>query len=104
VIADRRLELEEQAPKRCRGLVGSGRLSCAASRALAVSYLRRHETAELFGTLLTARFSEIIVDEAQDCSPEELRVLQLLKDWGVTVARQVWQRLRELALYGDHDA
>jgi DNA helicase II / ATP-dependent DNA helicase PcrA len=85
VIADRGLELEEQATKRCRGLVASGRLSCAASRALAVSYLRRHETAELFGTLLRARFSEIIVDEAQDCGPEELRVLQLLKDWGVAV-------------------
>ena len=85
VIADRGVELAEQATKRCRGLVGSGRLSCAASRALAVGYLRRHETAELFGTLLAARFSEIIVDEAQDCGPEELRVLELLKDWGVTV-------------------
>ena len=85
VIADRRVELEEQATKRCRGLVASGRLSCAASRALAVGYLKRRETAELFGTLLAARFSEVIVDEAQDCGPEELRVLQLLKDWGVTV-------------------
>jgi superfamily I DNA/RNA helicase len=85
VIAARGVELEEQATKRCRGLVGSGRLSCAASRALAVGYLRRHETAELFGTLLAARFSEVIVDEAQDCGPEELRVLQLLKDRGVTV-------------------
>ena len=85
VIADRGVELEEQATKRCRGLVGSGRLSCAASRALAVGYLRRQETAELFGALLAARFSEVIVDEAQDCGPDELRVLQLLKDWGVTV-------------------
>jgi superfamily I DNA/RNA helicase len=85
VVAARGTELKEQATKRCRGLVASGRLSCAASRALAVGYLKQHQAAELFGTLLAARFSEVIVDEAQDCGPEELRVLQFLKGSGVTV-------------------
>ena len=65
--------------------MASGTLSCAASRALAAGGLRRHETSQLFGTLLAARFSEVIVDEAQDCGPEELHVLELLKQFGVTV-------------------
>jgi superfamily I DNA/RNA helicase len=39
----------------------------------------------LFAPLLAARFSEVIVDEAQDSGLEELRVLKLLKDWGVAL-------------------
>ena len=64
-------------------LVSTGIVSCAASRALAEGYLRRAENRELFGTLLAARFSEVIVDEAQDCSPAELSVLEFLKEHGV---------------------
>jgi ATP-dependent DNA helicase UvrD/PcrA len=85
LISARRDELEERATSVCRSLVASGNLSCAASRALAAGCLRRHEVSQLFGTLLAARFSEVIVDEAQDCGPEELRVLRLLKQFGVTV-------------------
>lgn len=85
VISARRDELKEWATRECRALVASGTLSCAASRALAAGYLRRPGTSELFGTLLAARFSEVIIDEAQDCGPEELRVLELLKQYGVTV-------------------
>ena len=40
---------------------------------------------ELFGTLLAARFSEVVVDEAQDCGPEELRDLGTPQESGVTV-------------------
>lgn len=85
VISARRDELEERATRECRGLIASGNLSCAASRALAAGCLRRHETSQLFGTLLAARFNEVIVDEAQDCGPEELGVLELLKQFGVKV-------------------
>ena len=48
-------------------------------RALADGYLRQIGKRELFGSLLAARFSEIIVDEAQDCGPAELSILELLK-------------------------
>jgi DNA helicase II / ATP-dependent DNA helicase PcrA len=57
-----------------------------ASRALAVGYLRRPEIAESIGTLLGNRFSEIIIDETQDCGPEELLVLRLLRRYGVRLA------------------
>jgi len=33
--------------------------------------------AQRFGELLSNRFSEVIVDEAQDCGPEELLILRL---------------------------
>ena len=78
-----RSEAEGEATRRCRSLVSTGIVSCAASRALAEGYLRRAESRELFGTLLAARFSEVIVDEAQDCSPAELSVLEFLKEHGV---------------------
>ena len=85
LITARRGDLEQEATRVCRALVASGNLSCAASRALTAGYLRRQETFELFGTLLAARFSEVVVDEAQDCGPEELRILELLQQSGVTV-------------------
>jgi len=41
--------------------------------------------AERLGRALTARFREIIVDEAQDCNPADLDVVQWLRDSGLTV-------------------
>jgi DNA helicase II / ATP-dependent DNA helicase PcrA len=80
-----RANLEDEATKRGRSLVSAGILDCEASRALAAHYLRRAENRELFGALLTARFSEVIVDEAQDCGPAELSILELLREYGVRV-------------------
>ena len=80
-----RSEVEQEAARLCRSLVSNGTVSCAASRALAEGYLRKPGNRELFGALLAARFSEVIVDEAQDCSHAELSVLELLKGHGVTV-------------------
>lgn len=80
-----RSALEQEAAQRCRSLVGKGIISCAASRALAEGHLRRAENRALFGSLLSARFSEVIVDEAQDCGPAELSILELLKGCGVRV-------------------
>jgi superfamily I DNA/RNA helicase len=80
-----RTDLEREAARRCRSLVNAGTVSCAASQALAAHYLRRGDNRELFGTLLAARFSEVIVDEAQDCGPAELSILELLKESGVGI-------------------
>jgi DNA helicase II / ATP-dependent DNA helicase PcrA len=41
--------------------------------------------AERVGRALAARFREIIVDEAQDCNPADLEVVQWLRDSGLTV-------------------
>jgi DNA helicase II / ATP-dependent DNA helicase PcrA len=81
-----RTGLEERAVIRCRTLVTRhGLLSCSASRAMATGLLQRPAFAQQFGQLLANRFSEVIVDEAQDCGPEELFILSLLKQYGVTV-------------------
>jgi DNA helicase-2/ATP-dependent DNA helicase PcrA len=52
---------------------------------MATNLLQRPAYAGRFGQLLANRFSEIIIDEAQDCGPEELLILKLLKQHGVTV-------------------
>jgi DNA helicase II / ATP-dependent DNA helicase PcrA len=77
--------MEVRAATVCRDLVKSGTLSCAASRAIAAGYLSDPATYKLVGTLLAARFKEVIVDEAQDCGPEELLVLTLLQQYGVQI-------------------
>lgn len=61
-------------------------VSCAASRHIATRLLLDAATRATWGSLLTSRFSEIIVDEAQDCGAEELQVLQAALDNQVTVS------------------
>jgi DNA helicase-2/ATP-dependent DNA helicase PcrA len=85
LIATRQRVMEARARTVCCDLVRRGTLSCAVSRAMAVGYLSDPATYELVGTLLAARFKEVIVDEAQDCGPEELLVLRLLRQFGVTI-------------------
>jgi superfamily I DNA/RNA helicase len=80
-----RSSLENEASSYCRNLVRSGIVSCDASRAFAAGLLQRPDLAERFGRLLANRFTEVIVDEAQDCGPEELVILRLLKQYGVTI-------------------
>jgi DNA helicase II / ATP-dependent DNA helicase PcrA len=84
-ISANRTQIEERADLRCRSLVRSGLLSCSASRAMATGRIQLPVYTERFGQLLGNRFSEVIVDEAQDCGPEELLILKLLKQYGVTV-------------------
>jgi superfamily I DNA/RNA helicase len=85
IIANR-TRLEDRAVIRCRTLVTRhGLLSCAASRAMATGLLQRPTFTQRFGQLLANRFSEVIVDEAQDCGPEELLILKLLKQYGVAM-------------------
>jgi DNA helicase-2/ATP-dependent DNA helicase PcrA len=85
LISTRRQELEARATTLCRALVRVGLVSCTASRALAAGYLQQPDIAKCLGTLLGARFSEVIVDEAQDCGAQELLILRLLRKFGVSV-------------------
>lgn len=41
--------------------------------------------ADRLGRALAARFREIVVDEAQDCNPEDLEIVQWLRDAGLIV-------------------
>jgi DNA helicase II / ATP-dependent DNA helicase PcrA len=84
-VTANRTRLEKRADIRCRTLVRGGLMSCAASRAMATGLLQRPSLAQRLGQLLANRFTEVIVDEAQDCGPEELLILKLLKQYGVTI-------------------
>lgn len=74
--------LESKASTLWLSLVGKGILDAETSRLFLAEYLQesyRDRLTELLG----ARFSEIIVDEVQDCSREDVAVLTLLLDAGV---------------------
>ncbi|WP_405861077.1 ATP-dependent helicase [Streptomyces sp. NBC_01515] len=66
-------------------LLEAGTVSCAAARLLAEFWVQDGEAKGIIGPLLQSRFSEVIVDEAQDCGREELLVLQFLLDCGIRV-------------------
>jgi hypothetical protein len=72
--------LERNALQRYRELRAQGYLTCDDARAYAVQLLA--DQPEIL-QLLRERFAEIIVDEAQDCSTEELALLTRLRDAGV---------------------
>lgn len=66
-------------------LLEAGTVSCDAARLLAEFWVQDSEAMGIIGPLLQSRFSEVIVDEAQDCGREELLVLQYLLDCGIRV-------------------
>ncbi|WP_329101605.1 UvrD-helicase domain-containing protein [Streptomyces sp. NBC_01439] len=66
-------------------LLEAGTVSCDAARLLAEFWLQDSEARQVLGPLLQSRFSEVIVDEAQDCGREELLVLQYLLECGIRV-------------------
>ncbi len=78
--------IDQAADTRRRHLVKDRHIvSCAASRHIATRLLSDETTGAAWGALLASRFSEAIVDEAQDCGAEELRVLQAALDSGVDI-------------------
>ena len=85
-VATCRDDLEQRATSIYKGLVkNSGLLSSSASRWFANAQIGNADVAVRMGTLLAHRFAEVIVDEAQDCGPEELAILDLLRHHGVNV-------------------
>jgi DNA helicase-2/ATP-dependent DNA helicase PcrA len=78
--------IDQAASTRRRELVKDRQIvSCAASRHIATWLLSDETNGVEWGGLLASRFTEIIVDEAQDCGAEELRVLQAAHDNGVAI-------------------
>lgn len=60
-----------------------GELDFDEARALAVARLTDTEFAFRLSSALAARFREIIVDEAQDCNPEDLEIIEWLRNAGI---------------------
>lgn len=78
--------IDQAANTRRRQLVKDRQIvSCSASRHIATWLLSDENKDVAWGALLASRFREIIVDEAQDCGAEELRVLQSALDNGVAI-------------------
>ncbi len=60
-----------------------GELNFTDVRLLAASRLRDKVLALRLGSALAARFGELIVDEAQDCNPADLEIIQWLQEAGI---------------------
>ena len=76
-------KIELEASARWRRNTARGVMDAAAARLYAVDYLgdavKRTTLAELFAS----RFSEVIVDEVQDCCEEDIQLLQFILEAGV---------------------
>ncbi len=63
-----------------KSLIRKGIVSCSAARVIAHGLLSIEATRSTVTERLAARFAEIIVDEMQDCSADELEILQMCRD------------------------
>ncbi|MEG3620113.1 ATP-dependent helicase [Magnetovibrio sp. PR-2] len=76
---------ENAALARRNALRRNGTLSSADARVVAIENLGREGWEQAWQDALSARFSEIIVDEAQDSNDVDLALLELLKAGGIPV-------------------
>lgn len=67
------------------GLRERGQLGFDEARAVALERLKELELAGRIAAALVGRFIEVIVDEAQDCNPDDLTVISWLRDSGLPV-------------------
>jgi DNA helicase-2/ATP-dependent DNA helicase PcrA len=75
--------LQKAASVQWRRNVKRGIMDAAASRAHATAYLGDAATAARLRDLLSHRFSEVIVDEVQDCCDEDAQILRFLLGAGI---------------------
>ncbi|MEU9369518.1 ATP-dependent helicase [Streptomyces avermitilis] len=84
-LVRRRYAAEAQVSHIFGRLLKAGTISCQAARLLAECWLDSAKERSILTPLIRSRFAEVIVDEAQDCGQEELRVLEFLRDCGVRI-------------------
>lgn len=89
--------LEHAAAVRWHSYIRRGMFDATAARMCLTQYLSDHAIRAQLSELMGHRFYEVIVDEVQDCSREDLLVLELLNEAGV---RLVLVGDREQAIYG----
>lgn len=84
-IEQHRDAYESAAASRRRGLNRAGYFSADDARMHALRSLRQQGFREALGRSMASRFVEIIVDEAQDCNPLDLKILGWLREYGLRV-------------------
>ena len=84
-IKDYKGDYEKAAASYRQNLWCKGFLSSADARIIALENLAKEGWAAGLGSALAARFQEVIVDEAQDCNPLDLNLLEWLREQGVPV-------------------
>jgi len=78
-------QYETAATKLRSSLNGRGQLSFDDARQLALKRLNSPDISGRLIRALSARFLEVIVDEAQDCNSDDLRIIGWLRDSGLPV-------------------
>ena len=76
---------ETAAAKTRKNLRERGQLGFDEARDVALDRLKDSILAERIANALSGRFIEVIVDEAQDCNPDDLMIVSWLRDSGLTV-------------------
>lgn len=85
-------KLEQEALAAWRRQLEHGVFDAATARQVMNCYLGESELREQLKDLVSARFAEVVVDEAQDCSREDVQLLEFLESAGI-----------RLVLVGDPD-
>lgn len=85
LTVDNRQLLETAARKMWTGFLNRGLLSASAARVILRTYLSDEHRRVQLVSLMSSRFAEAIIDEAQDCCAEDVLVLELLRDSGVHI-------------------
>lgn len=67
------------------GMRTRGQLGFDEARGVALERLKDAEAAPRIAAALAGRFREVIVDEAQDCNPDDLHIISWLRDSGLPV-------------------
>lgn len=84
--------LEQRASVIFEQMIHRGYHDASSARQAALAHLRDSNLRETLAALVTSRFSEVMVDEVQDCSDEDVVILEWLREAGP-----------ELVLVGDPD-
>jgi DNA helicase II / ATP-dependent DNA helicase PcrA len=71
------------AKRRRKQLLAAGLLTCADARAVGLSRVRDASLGSLLASTLSSRFSEVVIDEAQDCDQQELQLIDWLRSSGI---------------------
>lgn len=85
LTSTRRKEFEVEATRIRKTLINRGYYSAEASRQAANTILADASDRSKLIALIGSRFSEVIVDEVQDCSGSDFNLLQLFKEAGVMI-------------------
>lgn len=83
VVRQHQQAYEAAARRRLGALNGNGLLCADDARLVVKQLLAARQRADAIGQALAARFSEVIVDEAQDCNADDVAVLEWLKSHGL---------------------